>query len=143
MVLPPLLPARTMEFTQRKRSRKSQSFKLINEGKGGGGFVPWPGAAPSSAPGGSGGYETPGLPLPPAASPSPALLFNSAILRFNSPKPLHAFYLFLLSPPFFSLFFFFLMCVSCCCKNRHTHPPPFRKVDLLYYFFFPGGSCTE
>ncbi|KAM9634252.1 BEN domain-containing protein 7 isoform 2-T2 [Morphnus guianensis] len=27
----PLLPARTMEFTQRKRSRKSQSFKLINE----------------------------------------------------------------------------------------------------------------
>ncbi|XP_064277861.1 BEN domain-containing protein 7 isoform X3 [Passer domesticus] len=27
----PLLPARTMEFAQRKRSRKSQSFKLVNE----------------------------------------------------------------------------------------------------------------
>lgn len=142
MVLPPLLPARTMEFTQRKRSRKSQSFKLINEGKGGGGFVPWPGAAPSSASGGSGGYETPGLPLPPAASPSPALLFNSAILRFNSPKPLHAFYLFLLSPRLFiSFFFFFNVCFTL--LQKQTHTPPFRKVDLLYYFFFPGGSCTK
>lgn len=83
-----------MEFTQRKRSRKSQSFKLINEGKaaaaggggGGPGFVPSPGAARTFAPGGAGRYETPVLPLPRIASPCPYLLFNSAIPWLNSPN---------------------------------------------------------
>lgn len=51
----PLLPARTMEFAQRKRSRKSQSFKLVNEGKAGAAGLCSPAVgSPDFCPGGSG-----------------------------------------------------------------------------------------